>query len=70
MSRGSHTGWSMDKVPVQLVDEITGIEYTEYEDRYVPGIEFLGAGIAFAGLVFGLTFIGYRQDKQQLHHSS
>ncbi|MCC5022845.1 MAG: hypothetical protein J6386_08655 [Candidatus Synoicihabitans palmerolidicus] len=42
----------MDKVPGQLVDEITGIEYTKYEDRFIPGIDVLAGGIVGAGIIF------------------
>jgi hypothetical protein len=61
---GSHTGWSMNKVPVILTDEITGIEYTEYEDRYVPGIEVLGGGWVAALVLGGISvFIKSRQSR-------
>lgn len=54
---GAHRGWSMDQVPVTKTDEITGIVYVEYETLFVPGIEFLGSGIAASGLLFGLSFL-------------
>lgn len=48
--KGAHSGWSMHKVPVKQTDEITGIDYVTYEDRYVPGVDFIGltGGIALA----------------------
>ena len=55
---GAHRGWSMDKVPVEQVDEITGLNYTTYEDRYVPGIEVLGAGVVLGGLILVGTLFG------------
>ena len=55
-STGAHRGWSMDKVPVQQVDEITGLEYTSYEDRFVPGIDVLGGGIALGAGLFVVSF--------------
>lgn len=53
-AKGAHTGWSQNQVPVKQTDEITGIEYVTYEDRFVPGVEFLGAG---AGLAAGLFIL-------------
>ncbi len=55
-AKGAHTGWSMHRVPVSQLDEITGIEYVIYEERFVPGIEWLGAGLGLAGLLFGTSF--------------
>lgn len=55
-AKGAHRGWSQHRVPVPKTDEITGIAYTEYEERYVPGIEVLGAGAALASAIFGATF--------------
>ncbi len=64
-SGGFHTGWSQDKVPVQKVDPITEIEYTEYEDRYVAGIEVLIGGIIFGDvLLLGGIFLNRRSKKQ------
>jgi len=54
--KGAHTGWSMDRVPSPQVDEITGIEFVTYEERFVPGIEWLGGAIGLATLSFGLSF--------------
>ena len=57
-AKGAHTGWSQDRVPVKQTDEITGIEYVTYEDRFVPGVEFLAGGVGLAAglLVMSLFF--------------
>lgn len=57
MLKGAHRGWNIDKAPVEKTDEITGIAYVEYEDRFVPGIEFLGLGFAAAAVLFGVSFL-------------
>lgn len=54
---GAHRGWSMNRVPVNKTDEITGIAFVEYEDRFVPGLEMLGGGAGAAVLLFGLSFL-------------
>ncbi len=62
-AKGYHTGWSQDRVPVTRLDPITEIEFTAYEERFVPGVDYLGGGI-FAGLaVFAVTFIPRRSPK-------
>lgn len=55
VNKGAHTGWSMDRVPIEQLDEITGIEYITYDDRFVPGIEWLGVGIGIATLFFATS---------------
>jgi len=61
--KGAHTGWSMDRVPTTEVDEITGIEFITYKDRFVPGIEWLGGAVGLAALSFALSFL-FRQKTQ------
>ena len=56
-AKGAHRGWSQHRVPVPKTDEITGIVYTDYEDRYVPGIEVLATGTALAAAIYGATFL-------------
>lgn len=55
-TQGAHRGWSMNKVPTQQTDEITGLSFTTYEDRFVPGIEVLvgsvGSGAALLLVAF------------------
>lgn len=55
-AKGAHTGWSMHRVPSKQTDEVTGIEFVTYEERYVPGVDFLGllagAGVALLAVSF------------------
>jgi hypothetical protein len=62
-AKGYHRGWSQNSVPVKQLDPITEIEYITYEDRFVPGVEYLGGGIAFGALIFSATFFGRRSPK-------
>ena len=50
-AKGAHRGWSQDRVPVKQIDEVTGLEHITYEDRYVPGLEVLAAGVGLATLL-------------------
>ncbi|MFZ4597302.1 MAG: hypothetical protein ACOYNN_01535 [Terrimicrobiaceae bacterium] len=53
---GAHLGWTKTSVATQKIDEITGIEYPVFENRFVPGVEFLAAGI---GLSFALAVVAF-----------
>lgn len=44
-------------MPVTQTDEVTGIAFTTYENRFVPGIDVLGAGVALAAFFFALSFM-------------
>lgn len=57
IAAGAHRGWSMHQVPVQQTDEVTGINYVTYEDRYVPGIEVVAGGAVMSAFIFGLSFL-------------
>ena len=57
LAMGAHRGWSQNRVPVTQTDEVTGIAFTTYENRFVPGIDVLGAGVALAAVLFTLSFI-------------
>ena len=63
---GFHTGWTQTSIPVNGIDEITGIEYTTYEDGFIAGIDVLSGGIALAvaisAIAVGVRFI--RSHKQ------
>ena len=54
-SLGANTGWTKTSVPVTVVDEITGIESQTWEDKFVPGLEFLGAGLIGSVLLAGVS---------------
>lgn len=51
LALGAHRGWTMTSVPRKAVDEVTGIEFLTYERGFVPGVDFLGAGLVMAGLL-------------------
>jgi hypothetical protein len=60
-AKGAHTGWTQNQVPVKQTDEITGIEFVTYEDRFVPGVEFLGAGTGLAAGLFVVSLFFKRK---------
>jgi hypothetical protein len=63
LALGANRGWTKTSVPVTAVDEITGIESTSYEDRFVPGVDFLGGAVLTGGLLAGLSLLFSRRTK-------
>lgn len=55
--KGAHTGWSQNRVPMSKTDEVTGIVYTVYENRYVPGVDLLAGGVGLAGALLAVSFL-------------
>jgi hypothetical protein len=55
-AKGYHRGWSQNSVPVERIDEITEVPYIVYEDRFVPGYDYLGGGLALGLVIFAVTF--------------
>lgn len=53
---GASPGWTKTSVPVRTLDEITGIEAITYQDRFVPGVDFLGATLAAAAVLYGVSY--------------
>ncbi len=56
-AKGARIGWSQHQVPIQEVDEVTGLDYVRYEDRFIPGLEWLAGGCAVAVFLFGTSFL-------------
>lgn len=52
---GGSAGWTKTSVEVRELDPVTGIEGVTYEDKFVPGVEFLAVGVLGAGLIFAFT---------------
>lgn len=63
---GQNPGWTKNKVAVEKTDEITGIVYTEYEDRFIPGVDLLAAGGGTALFLVALSFLGRRKARAAL----
>ena len=60
---GANTGWTKNRVPKKFVDDVTGIEAVTYEDKFVPGIDFLGGCAVGAVALAGLSFL-FRKPKK------
>ena len=56
VSTGSHIGFSKDRVEIPQLDPITQIEYIDYEERFVMGVEFLALAYGLGVTSFGISF--------------
>ena len=55
--KGANCGWTKNQVPKKIVDEVTGIEGVTYVKKFVPGVDFLAAVAAGAGILAGASFV-------------
>jgi len=53
---GANRGWTKTRVPKKVVDEVTGLEGIRWQDKFVPGVDFLGAALLGAGVLAGISF--------------
>jgi hypothetical protein len=64
-AKGANPGWTKNRIQVKTIDPVTEIEQVEWEDKFVPGLDFLGGGLAGAGaLTVGSLFLR-KHTKQQ-----
>jgi hypothetical protein len=57
LAAGANRGWSKTSVPVKRTDEVTGITVDDYQKRFVPGIDFLGAALLGSGILMGASLL-------------
>ena len=60
---GARAGFSNNSIEIVKVDEITGLEFTDYKDGFEPGIEFIAAGFfGFSVLLASAAFLENRKQ--------
>lgn len=64
LALGADKGWTKTSVATQKTDEITGIEYPVFENRFVPGLDFLVAGCVGSILLAAVSFVPTPGKKQ------
>jgi hypothetical protein len=64
LTAGAHRGWTETRVPVKTLDEVTGIIGITYEQRFVPGLDFLAVTVAAAAVLAGASFLFRNQTHQ------
>ena len=60
---GANRGWTKTRVPKKVVDEVTGLEGVLWQDKFVPGVDFLGAALLGAGVLAGVSFLVRTKSK-------
>ena len=61
---GANRGWTKTHVPKKTVDEDTGLEGIQWQEKFVPGVDFLGAALMGAGFLAGVSFFVPAKSKQ------
>ncbi len=54
---GPNLGWTKTSVPVPFTDMVTDQQGVRWEKRFLPGVDFLAAGLLAAGLLAGSSFL-------------
>jgi hypothetical protein len=54
---GRNPGWTKTSRPIQHLDPVTEIAFTEYEKGFFPGVDFLGATALVSLGLFGASFL-------------
>jgi hypothetical protein len=66
LSLGAHTGWSQTRVPIQKTDPVTETTFADFEERFLPGLDFLVAGLLGSAAIFALTLVpGLKRNSRQ-----
>ena len=60
---GANRGWTKTKVPVKTVDATTGLEGVQWQEKFVPGVDFLAAALLAAGILAGISFLSPAKSK-------
>jgi hypothetical protein len=53
---GANHGWTKTHIPKKIVDETTGLEGVQWQNKFVPGVDFLAAAWLGAGILAGISF--------------
>jgi hypothetical protein len=61
---GAHLGWTQTAVAVPKIDPVTEIEFTEYQNGFVPGVDFLVGGLVSAAAVCALSLAAAKTKKK------
>jgi hypothetical protein len=63
MAAGANRGWTKTRVPTKVMDQVTGLEGIEWQDKFVPGVDFLAAALLGAGLLAGVSLFVRTKSK-------
>lgn len=57
LAAGANHGWTKTRVPIKVADPVTGLEGVQWQDKFVPGVDFLAAALLGAGILAGVSFL-------------
>ena len=60
---GGNRGWTKTSVMTTRIEPVTGLEERVWEQRFVPGVDLLGAAAVGAGLLFCLSFLRLKKTR-------
>lgn len=67
LAAGGNRGWTKTQVPIKTLDTVTGLEEVQWQHKFVPGVDFLGAAMLGAGALTGISFLSRKnQSNSQL----
>ena len=55
---GPNLGWTKTSVAVPFKDDITGIDAVRWEQRFLPGLDFLAGGLVTSAVLLAISFAG------------
>ena len=60
---GANHGWTKTHIPKKIVDETTGLEGVQWQDKFVPGVDFLAVAGLGAGILAGISMFFRTKSK-------
>jgi hypothetical protein len=63
LAAGANAGWTKNRVEKRTVDEVTGIEAVRFENKFVPGVDYLGGIAVGAGALVAVSFLIRRKQQ-------
>lgn len=66
---GANRGWTKTRVPRKVVDTVTGLEGVQWQDQFVPGVDFLGVAVLGAGILAGISILVPAKSKQSANRT-
>jgi hypothetical protein len=64
---GADMGWTKTYVTIPATDEITGIAYEVKQEKFVPGVDFVAAGIGLSFGIFAASFLFSQKKPKKLN---
>ena len=69
VAAGANRGWTKTRIPKKVVDEVTGLEGIQWQDKFVPGVDFLGTALLGAGILAGISIL-FRTKSNDSHNET